>query len=254
MHHMTGTSGPRPFLLISTRDDPVAAQDEVRGFLHLSGLPAVSLVVLSLAVTALPADLRLDDYAGIMLGGSPYNSSDEPEAKSAAQLRIEAELARLLDDVVERDYPFLGACYGIGTLGLHQGARVDRTYGEAVGTTRVVLTSAGAADPITAGMPRDFDAFVGHKEAVSALPDHAVLLATSAPCPVQMFRIGQNLYATQFHPELDPTGLATRIEIYRDAGYFPPDQAAELSRAARASEVPWAGHILRNFVRMYGRL
>ena len=35
------------------------------------------------------------------------------------------------------------------------------------------------------------------------LPRHAVLLASSPTCPVQAFRIGSHVYATQFHPELD---------------------------------------------------
>ena len=53
----------------------------------------------------------------------------------------------------------------------------------------------------------------------------AVLLATSATCPVQMFRVGRRVYATQFHPELDLTRLTVRIRVYRTHGYFPPDEA-----------------------------
>ena len=48
-----------------------------------------------------------------------------------------------------------------------------------------------------------------------------------------MFRIKENLYATQFHPELDAEGLVTRIDIYRHAGYFPPESAEELMADAR---------------------
>ncbi len=59
---------------------------------------------------------------GILLGGGPWNASDGPETKSVAQRRSERAIAALLDDVVERDFPFLGACYGIGTLGLHRAA------------------------------------------------------------------------------------------------------------------------------------
>ena len=61
--------------------------------------------------------------------------------------------------------------------------------------------------------------------------------ASSPACPVQAFRVGSRVYATQFHPELDIEGLATRIEIYRYAGYFPPDQADAVLAAARASGV-----------------
>jgi len=250
---MTSASGSRPFLLISTRDDPQAAADEVRGFLAAADLSPDDLVVHALDAAPLPADLDLDAYSGILLGGGPFNSSDHPARKSTTQVRVEAELAALLDRVVELDFPFLGACYGVGTLGVHQGGTVDRTHGEPVGTAHIELTDAGALDPIATGLPRDFDAFVGHKEAISKLPGNAVLLATSATCPVQMFRIGANLYATQFHPELDADGLATRIEVYRDAGYFPPETAGELTELAHAADVSHAARVLRNFVRMYRR-
>ncbi|MEE1621845.1 glutamine amidotransferase [Zafaria sp. Z1313] len=249
----------RPFLLLSTRSNATAAEDEVRGFLDQSGMDRRRLEVLRLGSgpgavpvpDALQDGTALDAYAGILVGGSPFNSSDPHDHKDAAQREVEAGLGRLLDHVVEHDVPFLGACYGVGTLGTHQGAVVDRRFGEPVGTSAIELTDEGVSDPLTAGMPRRFTAFVGHKEAVSELPPHAVLLATSGPCPVQMFRIKKNLYATQFHPELDPAGLATRIAVYRDAGYFPPSDAERLTREALAADVPWPGVLLRNFVRIY---
>ena len=42
---------------------------------------------------------------------------------------------------------------------------------------------------------------------------------------MQAFRLGRNVYATQFHPELDVAGLVTRIEVYRHFGYFEPHEA-----------------------------
>ena len=153
------------------------------------------------------------------------------------QKRVEADLAGLLGRVIDADHPFLGACYGIGTLGTHQGAVVDRTYSEPVGPAQVTLTREGQRDALLSGLPATFDAFVGHKEAISELPSHAVVLATSPACPVQAFRIGSHVYATQFHPELDVTGLCTRIDVYKHAGYFEPHQAGELKEQARRSAV-----------------
>lgn len=243
-----------PFILISTREHDGAAADEVRGVLAASGISGDRLRVIRLEQGPLGPieDLGLEDCPGIILGGSPFNASDHPSGKSAVQQRCEADLSGLLDVLVALDFPFLGACYGVGTLGLHQGGTIDTRFGEPVGTSRIRLTDQGLADPLLAGLPEEFDAFVGHKEAVSVLPDSAVLLAGSAPCPVQMFRIKNNLYATQFHPELDPQGLAQRILIYRDAGYFPPREAERLSERALASHVEWPALVLRNFVQRYG--
>ena len=73
-------------------------------------------------------DLDLGEWGGLLLGGGAFTYSDPPASKSPAQLRAERDLTRLLDDVVAADFPFLGACYGIGTLGTHQGGTVDREH------------------------------------------------------------------------------------------------------------------------------
>ena len=240
----------KPFLLLATRAEDTAADEEYAAFARFGGLEPGQLQRVRLEAGPMPA-IDLDDYSGIILGGSPYTSSDDDAFKSAAQLRVEAELEQLLDTVVARDFPFLGACYGVGTLGRYGGGVVDRQYGEPIGEAHIVLTDDGAADPLLAGLPREFGAFVGHKEACSVLPAGAVRLAGSAHCPNQMFRLQENLYATQFHAELDVDGLLTRIWIYRDAGYFPPDQADAVMERVRGRTVTIPQRILRNFVARY---
>lgn len=242
----------RPFLLLGTRAEDVAADGEYRSLLRFTGLAPSALHRIRVEQEPLPA-IRLEDYSGIFLGGSPFNSSDPEESKSPVQRRVEQELGALLDEVVEADFPFLGACYGVGTLGRHQGAVIGRTYAEPIGAVEIKVTSDGVSDPVLAGLPSRFQAFVGHKEACTTLPRSAVLLASSSTCPVQMFRVKQNLYATQFHPELDVEALVERIRIYRHAGYFEPDQADEVIARAKSVAVSWPAQILRNFVERYAR-
>src|SRR4029078_958119 len=118
---------------------------------------------------------------------------------------------------------------GIGALGRHQGAVIDRRFAEPVGAVEITLTPAGRQDPLLSQLAAAFQALTGHKEAVSKLPGHAVLLASSAGCPVQAFRVGGNVYATQFHPELDVAGLYTRIGGYKHAGQLDPGAADEVN-------------------------
>ena len=240
----------KPFLLLATRAEDQAADDEYAAMLRATGLDEPQLHRVRLEAAPMPT-LDLDDYAGVVLGGGPFDSSDPEDAKSATQRRVEAELRRLLDDLVARDFPFLGACYGVGTLGVHQGGVVDRTYGEPIGAVPVTLTAAGRADPLLAGVPDTFDAFVGHKEACRDLPPSAVLLASSPACPVQMFRVRTNLYATQFHPELDVDGIVTRIRIYQHYGYYEPHTMAEIIDHVRGAVVTAPPQILANFVARY---
>jgi GMP synthase (glutamine-hydrolysing) len=167
------------------------------------------------------------------------------------QVRVEGELERLIGDVLKLDVPFLGACYGIGTLGRYLGGVLDRTFGEPVGAVPVSLTAEGLADPLLAGLPETFLAFVGHKEGLRDLPPGAVLLAGSAGCPVQMFRVGEHQYATQFHPELDAPGIIERMRAYQHYGYFHPDELDLLIEQVSTTSVTWPEQILANFTARY---
>ncbi len=242
----------QPFVLLATRAEDVPADEEYELFLRFTGLDERMLRRIRLEAGAMPA-LDLDAISGVFVGGSPFNASDADTAKSAVQRRVERDMSALLDRVVARDVPFFGACYGVGTLGVHQGAVVDRTHAEPISVVPVTLTEAGAADPLFAGMPRTFGAFVGHKEAVRTLPPHLVRLAGSPGCPVQAFRAGRNVYATQFHPELDVAGISTRIRAYADHGYFADGELDLTLSAVRAAPVTEPARMLRTFVERYAR-
>lgn len=241
----------KPFLLVSSRAEDLAAEEEYLAFVRETGLAPDRLVRVRAETGPLPR-IDLDEFAGIFLGGGPFNSSDPPETKSEVQHRVERELRLLLDEVVARDFPFMGACYGVGTLGVHQGGLIDRAYAEPVGAVAVRLTDEGRADPLLEGLPEVFDAYVGHKEACRVLPPSATLLAGSATCPVQMFRVRQNLYATQFHPELDRAGIITRVRVYQHAGYFPPHELDALVARLDGTRVTAPPRILANFAARYG--
>jgi GMP synthase (glutamine-hydrolysing) len=94
---------------------------------------------------------------------------------------------------------------------------------------------------------------LGHKEACDEVPRGAVLLMTGEACPVQMFRVGENVYATQFHPEGDAEGFTTRIHVYKHHGYFEPHEADALITAVADAQTPHAQDILARFVRRYAQ-
>jgi GMP synthase (glutamine-hydrolysing) len=242
----------KPFLLLATRVDDEAADDEYAGFLDAGGLAPEQLVRLRLEAEPLPA-IDLDDYSGIIVGGSPYNASDPVAAKTEVQSRVERELGELIDEVVRRDYPLLGACYGIGLLTSHLGGVVDGTWPETAGPTTVTLTAEGESDQLFGTLRHDFDAFVGHKEGCTVLPAGAVLLASGTACPVQAFRVGSNVYATQFHPELTQEGILTRLRVYKESGYFEPGGYGAVVEAIDASEVTEPAGLVRAFVERFAR-
>lgn len=243
----------KPFLFLGTRAEDDAADSEYAAVLRCAGLDERDVRRIRLERDPL-GEVRFDDLSGIVLGGGPFNASDPDDRKSPAQLRAEAELRGLAERVLDADFPFLGACYGVGVLGGLRGGLVDRTYGEPIAAVTITLTDDGAADPLLGELPPTFQAFLGHKEAVTRLPMGAVLLASSAACPVQAFRLGANVYATQFHPELDIEGLCLRIDVYRHHGYFdPPELAEEIQAMARTAHVEHPQRIIEGFVGRYSR-
>jgi GMP synthase (glutamine-hydrolysing) len=242
----------KPFLLLATRPEDDVADAEYAAFVRFSGLTDGELRRVRLEAAPLP-DLDLDDWSGIVVGGSPFTSSDPDGDKSPVQRRVEAELDALVAEVVRRDLPFLGACYGVGTLSRYQGGVVDGTYAEPVGPIEVSVTADGLSDPLLADLPPTFTAFVGHKEACRTLPPGATLLASSPACAVQMFRVRSNVYATQFHPELDLPGILHRVAAYRYAGYFAPDELDDVVARLGTVPVEEPHRILRNFVCRYAR-
>ena len=248
-----GPSFDRPFLVLQVRPESEAADDEYAAILDKAGLRADGTRRVRLDLESLPDDLRLADFAGVIVGGGPGCLSDAEHEKSPVEKRMEAAVLDLMPRVTAADVPFLGCCYGIGTLGHHLGAPVSKArHGEPVGAVDCTLTAAGRDDPLLDGVPERFRAFVGHKEALQALPDGCVHLVSSGPCPFQMIRHGENVYATQFHPEADAESFVVRIGVYRDRGYFPAEDAERLIAACRAEQVHAPALVLANFVRRYG--
>ena len=242
----------KPVLILQLRPEDDASDGEYTAFLEKGGLTEVQVRRIRLEAGPLPDDFSLDDYSAVILGGGPGCVSDDPATRKPSEARAQAEIMGLLPDIVSRDVPFLGCCAGIGILAHFLGGEVSKErYGEPVSATPGHLTEAGRADPLLQDLPETFDVLVGHKEAVQSLPDGAVHLISGERCPYQMIRTGRNVYATQFHPEADGQVFADRIRIYRNHGYFAPDEAETLTRRCLDADVTVPEKILRRFVERF---
>ena len=240
----------KPFVLLQSRPEDETSDNEYDAFLKFCNLAQEELLRYRVEKESI-AGLKLKDYSGVLIGGGPFNMSDPYDKKSDTQKRVEAELYRLLDEVVTLDFPLLATCYGIGLIVAHQGGTVSTKYGEQLDAVTISLNESGQKDPLLAGLEKEFSAFVGHKEAAETVPESAVVLADSVWCPVQMLRIKSNIYVTQFHPELDSIGLETRIRAYRHHGYFQPDEMDELINMGYSKRISEPSKILKNFVDIY---
>ena len=240
----------KKILILQMRPENDAADSEFEAILRVGEINRAQVHRIKVGEFDGP-ELDLNDYAAIIAGGSPYDISTPTEEKSQVQNHIEAFFNQLFDKVFALDFPFLGACSGNGLLGNYCGTSISRKYAEPVGGVAINITEEGKNDPLLLGLPREFTAFVGHKEACDDVPQGAVLLATSSSCPVQMFRIKQNIYATQFHPEADTEEFINRVITYKNYGYFPSEEAEKLVATIRGVETPVAKEILKRFIVTY---
>ncbi|MEL7542431.1 MAG: glutamine amidotransferase [Pseudomonadota bacterium] len=242
----------KPFLILQVRPEQEAADDEFAALMTKGGLAAGEVERVRLDLAEPPHPETLHRFAGIIVGGGPGCISDTPDKKTEVEALMEARALEIMPHVIADDLPFLGCCYGIGTLAHALGGDVSQArYGESVGPVTCRMTEDATNDPLCEGLPETFDAFVGHKEAVQSLPPRCVHLAGSDTCPFQMIRYGANVYATQFHPEADAAVFETRIRLYRNKGYFPPDEADALIARCNAADVTVPEKILHRFVARY---
>ena len=119
----------------------------------------------------------------------------------------------LLVDAVERGVPVLGLCLGGQLLAAATGGRVALGPATEIGVVQVQRTVDGLLDPVMSQVVpvagADIPATQWHQDNIVELPDGAVLLLTNDACPIQGFRIGENAYGLQLHPEVDAITVAS---------------------------------------------
>ena len=146
---------------------------------------------------------------------------------------------RLLEDALARQAPILGLCLGSQLLSQALGSRVfpgsDVGLPPEVGFFPTRLTDEGQADQATRLYSEETPVLFWHRD-THALPDGAVLLATSDRYPLAAYRWGPWAHGFQFHLEITQEWLQRWLEqspLAREPGV---DAADVLHTGARVAE------------------
>lgn len=189
----------------------------------------------------------LGDYDGLILGGSgDFDFDGNREENDPARLmsyEFLKELAPLFEYIFEQDVPTLGICYGHQLLGAFAGANV--LYDEAQKKTKsheVRFVVDKQEHFLFANLPESFSANYGHKDCLDRVPEGAVLIMNGGDqCKVSVLKYKNNIYTTQFHPELNFEDMIIRAKD--SIGYLPE---GDLGKDIFKDE-PHANTILQNF-------
>ena len=130
----------------------------------------------------------------IVLGGA-MGANDEQRYPFLADLK------QLIRKTVAARIPYLGICLGGQLLAAALGAKVVSGRWEELGVLNVSLTEDGKADRLFCGITDEFSTFQWHHDSFD-IPEGGLLLAYSAACPHQAFRVGESAWGLQFHPEV----------------------------------------------------
>lgn len=240
-----------PLLYVCVRPQRGAAAAEYASFRAGLRLDETQVAQHDLVREPLPADV-FDRYGGFLVGGSPFNVTDPESSKTDVQRRLEADLERIAAEAAASRTAALFTCYGIGIATRMLGGEVSRRYPEDTGPVTIELTAAGQSDALLGGLASRFSALTAHKEGSESAPPGAVLLAANDACPVQAYRVGDRLYATQFHPEPTTRAFTERMAVYRDDGYFAAEDFDVIAARVLAASVTEPARLLRGFARAFG--
>ena len=141
-------------------------------------------------------------YHGLIVLGGPMNCD-----QTARHPHLAVEVAAIRA-AIDRGMPVLGICLGAQLIARALGARVTPNPEKEIGWYDVTPTAAGRDDPLFRHFGGTRKIFQWHGDTFD-IPEGAVHLASSPACSNQAFRYGDNVYALQFHLEVDAP-LVTR--------------------------------------------
>ena len=184
----------------------------------------------------------LNSVEAVLVSGSPVSVYERLPWSEAT--------AAWLAEVIARDTPVLGVCYGHQLIAHALGGEVTPSpNGREVGGVEVERADLSNPDPLFEGLEGRFGVWQSHIDEVSTPPAHARVIARNAHSAVQAMAIGERCRTVQWHPEFDADivrhyirARAHLIDAERGEG------SAERLALSQPEQLSSGAQIVRNFV------
>ena len=185
-----------PLAIIQLETPPSAVSDRV-GEQHNWFVQALALVDGEYTVIRPDLGEELPDpdtISGAILSGSWAMVTDHADwsERTAAWIR----------DIVPRQLPLLGVCYGHQLMAYALGGEVgDNPQGGEYGLQQLERVATAVHDPLLSTLPQHFTAWLSHRQSVLTPPPGAQVFARSEREKCQIIRYSPQVLSMQFHPE-----------------------------------------------------
>lgn len=149
-------------------------------------------------------DIKGFNARGIILSGSPESTTEADSPRAPAFL-------------FEGDLPLLGICYGMQTMAMQMGGKVEASDKAEFGYAEVTLPNAsalfdGIEDRISDSGTPILDVWMSHGDKVVTLPPDFIIAAATDTAPIAaMCHVSKPYFGIQFHPEVTHTSQGLRI-------------------------------------------
>jgi len=191
-----------------------------------------------------------ENYQGLIVLGGPMGVYEADKYRHLAGEKM------LIERAVKDNLPVLGICLGAQLLASALGARVYPSGIKEIGWYDLTPTQAAKDDPLFHHLRANEKVFQWHGDTFD-LPHGAVHLASSPLCTNQAFRYGRNVYALQFHLEVDAKMIdawldvpQNRAEIAALKGSIDPKTIRADTRRHIARLENLSGAIFGDFIRL----
>jgi len=198
------------------------------------------------------AQPSLDGYAGLLILGGPMSAYDDHRLP---HLAVEM---KLIEAAMQRNLPVLGICLGAQLVARTLGARVYANHTKEIGWYDVSPSEYARQDSLFTELREGEKIFQWHGDTFD-IPKQAVHLASSRTCGNQAFRYGANVYAFQFHLEVDEPMILrwlkvpeNRREIASLHGDIDPDEihGETVRHIERLHDL--SDHVFGEFIKLFG--